>query len=324
MADITKSIIDLKNKLTNLELTHEKKFKDLEKRKENQKSLESKLNELVLIQKDSIFYNVGGKKCFTSKGLILNSIYKSILKEVLSNLEKMGKPITDAGKIFIDRNPEYFPYIVEILRKSFQAYEKAQYDVSKIFDLELVVETSSIDGFYEEVKFYFKDDSEMVFDHFKIVDSEGNSPATKIGGLLVKEVKVSTNFPSDQLNPYRAKTFKDISKKNSKKGYFISYDSNIIFELENEMNISSIEIKPFSSNLDYWIPCEGSGAFIFTSLNGQDGETNWEFCTSLPDDYGLEWENDKTTQLYFDKRRAKYVKIVTGDYTLSVSYINFS
>ena len=33
MADITKSIIDLKNKLTNLELTHEKKFKDLEKRK---------------------------------------------------------------------------------------------------------------------------------------------------------------------------------------------------------------------------------------------------------------------------------------------------
>ena len=327
MVDITQSIFELKDKLIKLEEAHDKKIKNYEERKKAYDSLKTKYDSIKEYQNDVIYFNIGGKKCPTNRSLIVNSIYKSVLKDVLSNLEKMGKSKTDSSKIFIDRNPESFPYILDILRKSYQAYLSSNLDIALIGDLKVFIDPKVTlpDTFLEDVKFYFKDDYELVQQHFRVFTSDGverSVTQSNIGGVL--SVKVSADFPSDVLNPYRAKTFKDISKKNSKKGFFISYDSNIQFSLENEIDFSKLEIKPFSANLDYWVPCEGAGTFVFSSLTGGDNNDNWEFCASLPEDYGLEFENDKTYTINFDKRRARYIKLQTGDYTLSVSYIKFS
>lgn len=326
-SDITKSILDLKDKLTNLEKSHDQKIKDYEKREKTYESLKAKFNEIQTLQGDVIYFNIGGKKCPAGRKLVINSIYKSVLKDVLNNLEKIGKTKADTYKIFIDRNPDTFIYILEILRKSTEAYEKSNCDVSLISDLSIYIDPklTNDNNLTNDIKFYFKEDAEMVLDHFKLYTKQGEafgstSKSNVVGG--VESVKVSTDFPSNQLDPYRAKAYKDISKKNSKKGYFVSYDSNIIFGLENEIDLKTIEIKPFSANLDYWVPCEGANAFIFSSMTGE-GET-WDFCCSIPDDYGIEFENDHTYTLTFDKRKAKYIKIQTGDYTLSVSYIKFN
>lgn len=331
MSDIGKSIIDLKNKLVDLEKAHNTKLENFNKRMKNYESLKLKYDELLSMQGDNVTFNVGGTKFSVNKQLVVSSIYDNILKDLLSNLEKVGKPITDSHKIFIDRNPLSFKYIVDILRLSHQAYIKSNLDIDLISNLVVNIDCkqSNPSAFLEDVKFYFKDSTEKVLSHFVFKDYNNdeisNNYVSKKGDdSNISNVKVSTNFPSDQLNPYRAKNYSDISKKTSKKGYFINYDSNIIFELSNSFSVSKIEIKPFSANLDYWVPCEGANSFVFSSTTGIDGENNWDFCCSLPDDYGLEWEDNKTYTLNFDAREAKFIKIQTGDYTLSVSYIKIS
>ncbi len=327
MSEIAKSIIDLKNKLEDLEKAHNTKLENFNKRMKNYESLKEKYDQLKSIQGDSVTFNVGGNKFSINKQLVVSSIYDNVLKDILNNLEKVGKPVTDSHKIFIDRNPLSFKYIADILRLSHDAYIKSNLDVDLISNIVLNIDCkqSNPSAFVEDVKFYFKESSEKVLNHFVFKDFNGDeislNVTSKVVDSNISKVTVSNNFPSDQLNPYRAKTYTDISKKTSKKGFFINYDSNIIFELSNSFSVSKIEIKPFSANLDYWVPCEGANSFVFSSTTGIDGETNWDFCCSLPDDYGLEWEDNKTYTLNFDAREAKFIKIQTGDYTLSVSYI---
>lgn len=322
-SDITKSILDLKSKLELLEQTHESKFKDFEEKKQTFSALKNKFEDLTKTQKSVIQFNIGGVKQTTSKCLIVESVYTNVLKDIISNMDKLGKSDKDISKVFVDRNPQSFTYILEILRKSYEAYIKCGFEVSLINGLEVTIDTKDclIENFKDDVKFYFKEDSELVLEQFTFKTLSGVSLLTQSDDSSITVNNISP-FPSEQLDVFRAKNFKDISKKNSKKGYFVSYDSYIVFDFSESKEISQIEIKPFSANVDFWVPCEGAGAFVFT--NNTDNDENWEFCNSLPDDYGLDFENDKTWTINFDKRITKKVKIQTGDYTLSVSYIKFS
>lgn len=323
MSEIVNSITELKNKLFSLEATYETKLKNLEKREKVRAEIRLKFNEILANQDSQITFNISGKKISTSKALIVNSIYSNILKDLLSNLEKIGRTTEETHKIFIDRSPEAFKYIIEILWKSNEAYLKAGLDTSLISDLDLSIDPQiiSIEAFKEEIKFYFKEDYEKVFEHFKF-NFSGRNIVFQANQSMVSSVKVSSEFPSDQLNSYRAKSFEDISRISSKKAYFLSYDSTITFELSETQEIGCIEIRPFILDLNYWVPCEGANAFVFGSLT-ENGE--FDFLGSLPEDYGLEFESHKKVYyVYFDKRNLKYIRIQTGDFTLSIAYIKFS
>jgi len=323
-SNIMQYILELKDKLEALDKAYQAKLKSTEMRENNLKHIENKLQEVQQLQNNIITFNVGGEFIRTNRQIIINSIYDSILKEFIDDLTKMNKPLTDLTNIFIDRNPEYIKYILDIIRTANEEYIKNNCDINFMTSIPFYVNSDQccIDLLNLEIDFYFKQDAEKVFDHFKFMYS--NKPNNVSSDIVnsVLNVNVSNILPSEELNKYRASTFKDISKINSKKAYFISYDSTITFELDSEKELESIDIKPFTADLNFWIPCEGAGAFCFTSLS-ENGE--YDFLSSIPEDFGLDFEdNKKTYKIYFDRRRVKFIRFQTGDFTLSISYIRFN
>ena len=323
--DITKSIIDLKSKLFTLDMVYETKLKAHERREQNMKDLEKKFEEIQIQQGGNIIkFNIGGQKLLTNKHLVINSIFDSVLKDILKNLESIGRPLEDTSKVFIDRNPNYFKFILEIIRKSSDEFIKNNCELSLTSDIPLLLNSKecTVEALKEEILYYFKDDSEKVLEMFKFKYTDkinDNVLPSVIGG--VTSVLVSNELPSEELTKFRAKSFKDISKLTSKKAYFISYDSTITFEFERIRTIESIEIKPFTADLNFWVPCEGAGAFCFFGVNN----TDFDFLATIPEDYGLDFEdNTKTYKLTFNKQLAKYIRFQTGDFTLSISYIKFN
>jgi hypothetical protein len=323
--DITKSILDLKNKLFTLDKVYETKLKAHEKREQNMKELEKKFEDMKIQQGGNIIkFNIGGQKLITNRHLVINSIFDSVLKDILKNLESIGRPLEDSSKVFIDRNPNYFKFILDIIRKSSDEYIKNNCEISVLTDIPLLLNSTecTVEALKEEILYYFKEDSEKVLEMFKFkyTDKENDTSASSsvIGGVV--SVVVSNELPSEELTKFRAKSYKDISTLTSKKAYFISYDSTITFEFEKIRTIESIEIKPFTTDLNYWVPCEGAGAFCFFGLNN----TDFDFLATIPEDYGLDFEdNKKSYKLTFNKQQAKFIRFQTGDFTLSISYIKF-
>ncbi len=323
-SNIMQYIIDLKDKLEALDKAYQTKLKSTEMREDNFKEIENKFQEIQQLQNNVISFNIGGEFIKTNRQMIINSIYDSILKDFINDLTKMDKPLSNLTNIFIDRNPDYFKYILDIIRKSNEEYIKNNCDINLLSSIPFAVNSDlcCIDTLNQEIEFYFRQDAEKVFDHFKFMYS--NKPNDLSSDIVnsVLNVKVSNILPSDELSKFRASTFKDISKVNSKKAYFISYDSTITFELDSEKELESIDIKPFTADLNFWVPCEGAGAFCFTSLT-ENGE--FDFLCSVPEDYGLDFEDQKKTyKINFDSRIVKYIRFQTGDFTMSISFIRFN
>src|SRR2546430_1970505 len=112
--DMTSTIKLLKTKLANLEVNYEEKFQEVERRETKEVRLESKLEDLINIQKQIITFNIGGEYFQIGKQIVLSTIYENILRDVLVNIEQMGRDIEDIQNVFIDRNPRSFLYISEI------------------------------------------------------------------------------------------------------------------------------------------------------------------------------------------------------------------
>ena len=343
MSDIAKSVIQLKNDIENLEKLYETKYKAAEERENNLKKLELKYNDIKTLQNNIIEFNVGGELLTTNRSLIVNSIYNNILKDTLTNLIKLNRPYTDCNKIFIDRNPNSFKYILEILRKTYESYVNNEFNLDLIKGVEILIDfaDTDIDSLVEDVKYYFKSsdskeheesDAEKVLEAVNFSYMSNGKMSHILGqfsyehtksftDLPIINVTVKAPFPSTELDPYRATTYADISKVNSAKAYFVSYETTITFELGSEKEISEIEIRPFTTNLQYWVPCEGIGSYIYTST--VDSDNNYEFAGTVSEDYGCDFTegSKKTYKISFGKRKVRYIKFQTGDYTLSISYL---
>lgn len=321
--NVMEYILDLKEKLEKLDKAYQLKLNSIEKREVNLKQLENKYLEIEQLQNNIIMFNIGGEYISTNRQLIINSIYESVLKDLLNNLTNNGKSLSDLSDTFIDRNPDYFKFIIEIIRKSTDEYIKNSFDLDLMQNIPFVVSSDQccLELLYLEIHYYFKQDADKIFDHFNFMYSD--KPKLISFTNSVTEVKVSNNFPSEFLDKYRATSYNDISKVNSRKAYFISYDSTITFELDSVKELESIDIKPFTADQNFWVPCEGAGAFCFTSSSDFSDNNQFDFLTSVPDDYGLD-ESNKVYKLTFDKRLAKYIKFQTGDFTMSISYIKFN
>lgn len=305
--DMSSTIKMLKNKLTNLEKNYEEKLVEVELREKKKQRLEEKLKTVVGLQKQLITFNIGGEYMQLNKKVIFNCGYDNIFKDVVTNIEKMGRSPDDIKNVFIDRNAKNLSHIAEIMRKSFN---KSSRDLKICLSSEL-----DLKAFQADIEFYFKQDAENVMSDYEIYKiSLGKDTSISLSDLITG-FSIKTALPSENLDPYRANTVKDLLKKNNTKALFVSYDSTLVFELKEMTKISSIELKPFSFDLDSWIPSEGAGTFIF----GSSDNIEWDFLNSIPDDYGTEF--DITYLVTFDPKNLKYIKFQTGEFTLSISYI---
>jgi hypothetical protein len=310
-SDVMSYIKDLKNRLFTLEEGYTKRMKELDHRESSESRVEQKIKDLVQLQSDVLTFNIGGEKVCVSKNLIESCCYDTILKDVIENIVDIGRSLKDIENVFIDRTAKSFYFIIDIMRKSKLVAEGKEAKV--------VIKNLDSKAFLCDVQFYFKQDAERVLDDI-LIAAQGEKGLIYLNQKvsIIESVKVSTNLPNDMLDPYRAGTFDDIRKKSSHKAFFVSYDSEFVVNLTHSMTISSIEVKPFTFDLDSWYPGEGAGTFIFTSNDGAE----YDFLATIPEDYGSDLE--ATYHVQFDPRTAKYIKFQTGDFTLSLSYLKIS
>jgi hypothetical protein len=300
----------LKSEIDKVESGYEDRLRQIVLREKNETSLNSKIDELASMQGEILTFNIGGELMTVSKFLVVNSIYENILKDVVVNIEKIGRSTDDISSVFIDRNPKSFYYITEILRKSY--YHLLNNTCLKV----KIPNGSNIAAFHHDLIFYFKEDVEKVLADFEITNGV-TTLADQDGGIITK-FTLSTAFPNKEVDRYRAKSGCDIKRFNSNKAFFVNYNSTLDFEFKEIILISSLEVKPFTSNLDNWVPTEGAGTFIFSSIDN----TEWDFLAAMPDDYGQ--DISISYFMSFDPRMAKYLRFQTGDYTLSISYLKIN
>ena len=306
--DLLKEIKQLKTKLFSLEESYATRIKAMEERDIRRKRLESKISDLVTLQLDVLKFKIGDVSFSVSNNLIQSCPYDNIFRDIISSVQDMGHSLEATEKVFIDRNPKHFLYILEIMRKSFS-------------DKKVVLLPSKISSsaFLEDIHFYFKGDSDTVLEDFEIKQEITKKYVTvNINTDIIDSCKASTNLPSDNLEPYRASSYLDIKKTNSAKAYFVSYDSEFIVTLKQSATLSCIELKPFTFDLDSWYPGEGAGTFIFSSTDN----VNWDFLSTIPEDYGADMES--VYYVNFSPRNMRYIKFQTGDFTLSISYLKVS
>jgi hypothetical protein len=226
-------------------------------------------------------------------------------------MKEMGLSNQESKKIFIDRNPQTFTHIADIMRKSY--LKKYDHSIEMRIKLPRALNHAA---FMEDVKFYFKDDYDKVLEDFELyyLKSDGKLVPLNSSDELIIDIKIKKELTYEGLIPYKATKMSDIKRFESHKAFFVDHNSDIIFELKEKTPISSIEIKPFILDYDVWYPNEGAGAFVFVSVDGK----TWEFVNAIPDDYGIE---HTSSLIFFDEQIAKYIKIQTGDYSLSISYL---
>jgi hypothetical protein len=311
-SDVMSYIKDLKNKLFSLEENYCKRMKVLENREHAESRLDQKIKDLVELQKEILTFNIGGEKVNVSRNLIESCIYDNILKDVIENLLDIGRSSKDVENVFIDRSAKTFYYIVELIRKSKLIHQnkEAKLIIPNAYDAKV---------FLNEVQFYFKQDAERVLEDIVIgYQTEKGVVYLNQNISIIESCKVSTVLPNEMLDPYRASIYDDIRKKSSNKAFFVSYDSEFVVNLTHSTKLNSIEVKPFTFDLDSWYPGEGAGAFIFTSNDGNE----YDFLAAIPDDYGSDLQ--VVYRIDFDPRVAKYIKFQTGDFTLSICYLKIS
>jgi len=104
----------------------------------------------------------------------------------------------------------------------------------------------------------------------------------------------------------------DISDRSLKKGICAITPGWIIFELNDEWEISEIEIGGFAGNNSLWAPENGAGATILTSLD----KSNWATVGSVPSGFGTTIKTVKLT-----KSVARYLKFTCTNY-LGIGYFS--
>lgn len=160
--DIMSSLIDLKNKLYNIEENFVKKEFTIEKREKVHERLEQKLENLFNIQSEKIKIEAGGKIYETTNDSIVNCMFENILKNKILQQEitfqsvyyENNQPVVKEKIFYVDLDKENFKLILQIVRhfnsKTFNG-NKFQIFLTKL-DFDLIC---------DEINYFFKDNKDI-------------------------------------------------------------------------------------------------------------------------------------------------------------------
>ena len=316
--EVIKGLIDLQDQLKNLDKDYDNTFDDMAIREKVNTRLISKVEELHNLQDNLLTFNVSGKLIKINKHLVINTGYVTILSGLMAKFELDNKSLDDLKSYRIDRDYDNFLVILDILRKKYT--EKVLKYNDQIIKISLP-KGCNVDIFREDLDFFFKADSEKVFDDFKFCyfDRSGErktlyGKTTNLTNLICNAV-CSSWFPNELHTPYKANSIDDIKSKTGFKAYFLNYQASLIFEFVEVVPVKSIEIQPFTADEDVWFCNDGAGDVIYWSLDN----VNWNVLTAIPFDYG-----QGTSVLTFSEVNLKYIKVQAGEYGTSLGYLKIS
>jgi len=240
--------------------------------------LDKEADRIINEQRDIVKFNVSGELFATKSSTLLNVKDSLFYKIVLSKKFDLSK------EIFIDRDFKFFGDIIDYLRSGNFNYSKF---------------TSKQD--LEELK--------AEADYYELVDI-----TTALDERMKEPVFISFSFSgayNTSGNVVGTNKLEDISDRNLNTGICATTPGWISFELNNEFEISKIEVAGYNGNTTYWGPSNGSGASIMISKDN----INWTTVGSIPSNFA-----STIVQVDLIVSTGKYLKIQHNSY-LGISYL---
>lgn len=272
-----KDILDLKNSILDLESRFNFATKEIDAREARWKNCEKKLIELQKMNEGFCILNVGGEKFTVSLHILKMKkgtlFYKQILRKEIS----LGK------EIFYDRDPIYFPHILNFLRTG-------KIDIDRLSD-------EQKDDLLSEAAFF-----EVTFIVEKLRATVADVEFSKYefsGEYKYNEVVVGTN------------NIKDLKDKTLMKGIVANTPGIITLTLSREVEFEEINIAGYNGNSTAWFVGNGRGAQILTSVDN----SHWVSVGTIPPEYG-----HVVTLIKLTKSKAKFLRFSHTDY-LGIGYL---
>jgi hypothetical protein len=278
---IKEDLENLKHQLEAIEQNLQGNMSLLTEREEKFVKLDKAAKEIMETKSEEIVrLNIGGRK-FSTTIKTLMSISDTLFYKII-----ITKCLDLKKEIFIDRNPDVFPYLLDYLR-----YKKINY--SK-FSFEELVQLKEEAEYFEilPVEQYLED-----------IAKEKN-----IVGLEVSA------FYQEGSNPVGSRDYKVLSDRNLTTGICTTYIGWFMVELNTEHWIEEFEIGGFTGKSD-WINSAGygAGANIFTSTD----KKTWTNVGTLPSNFGQMIIKHK-----IQKSKARWVKF-EGSVYFGIGFLKF-
>ena len=243
---IKSDLIELRNSIEEIERKFEDKLEMLDKKQENFKKIDDKVNQFLEEIDSNIRLNIGGKIFITKTSTLLyfkNSVFYKLLSDKIEKKEPLYK------ELFFDRSYKMFQYILDYMRtKQFYYDGINKFDIE---DLKIECEYYGIDEILEELENRTR---EIIFVNFV------SSPRYSSAGTHNLE---------------------DLTDRSLQKGICVQSPYEIIIELNFEHYITSMEIGGWNGNTGIWYPGNGANATVSTSIDNSE----WKTVGSLPSNY---------------------------------------
>jgi hypothetical protein len=237
-------IVNLKNKLENIETHLEGQLKGLDEREKIWKQMEDQVTLLNANQVDTITLNIGGKKYRTRLETLLSVKDTLFHKAITSNKFNLTE------ELFFDRDHKMFPHILDYLR--YNTINYSQFNKNELTQLYLEADYYEIG---EMVKYLADSRKQISYKNFTF------------SGAYMSGMKVAgTNI------------IEDLTERSSNTGIVCKAPGLITIELNDEWEFEEIEVCGYSGQTNIFSASNGANAKIQTSKTGE----NWVDVGTLP------------------------------------------
>ena len=226
-------------------------------------------------------FNVCGKRFSTKVETLLN------IKDTFFYKLVTSKKVNLKEEIFISRDPKFFSLILDYLRK-------------KSINLKRFSKTELVRFRFEADYFELNDLVNEIGDNTLEVEIVGFEFS---GPYMSGNIEIGTNKLEDVLD-----------KNLYNGGICATSPGYIIFELNKEWEIESVEVGGYSGNTSYWSVENGYSASIELSTD----KDKWTNVGTIPSGFG---SNIATVR--FSKKKAKWVRFKHNS-LLGIGYVNFN
>lgn len=273
-----KEILLLKKDILELESKYNFLIKEIENKETKMKNTEKKLQELQKINEGYCILNVGGERFSIS-------LYNLKLKKGTLFFKQIQRKEINIGKeVFYDRDPLYFPYILNFLKSGKLEIDNFSSDQK--------------DDLLAEASFY---EIGFIVEKLKATVAEVEFSKYEFSGeFKYNEIVVGTN------------NVKDLKDKSLQKGIVANTPGTITITLSREVEFEEINIAGYNGNSTAWFVGNGRGANIMTSKDNNQ----WVNVATIPNEFGHE-----IIKINLTKSKARYIKFTHTDY-IGIGYLD--
>ena len=287
-SELNDELISLKEKLEANEVSLGQRIKSIEFREQKWKKLQKDSEKIILNQKNNsqlIKINIGGEIFQTLKENLLEFKTSLFALDILRLQSNKNTTIdNEIDELFYDRSATMFPTILNYLRTKTINYK--QFTPKELSLLRIEAEYYDIDEINFRLNNKYRDIKFLKFESSKLYYSKDK--------------------------PFASNNLQDLTNLNETKGFALEKCGYITITLSGDFDLISLELKGLNKKNE-WHENNGSGSFVYISLNGEDFEEVGRISLNF---------GSKIQKIKFPEAKAtRYIKIEDKVGYLGLSYL---